>query len=255
MDPKDRFTAAASAYREHRPAYPAELIDWIAMATGVAPPARVADVGCGTGIASRLFAARGYEVIGVEPNDAMRAAAVAAGGARYRRGEATNTGLLDAAVDMVVCAQAFHYFEVTPTLGEWRRILAPGGGCAVFWYRIAASPLKDEYHALRRRHASAEPAPYRTRKKDIASALCAQPAVRDQQTACFTGEQVLDLDGLRGRFAASSHLAGAGDKALERAIADFFARHQQGGQVRLPLAIEAVAWRFEAFRRTDDRSA
>ncbi len=33
------------------------------------------DVGCGTGISTRLFAARGVRVIGIDPNDEMRARA------------------------------------------------------------------------------------------------------------------------------------------------------------------------------------
>src|SRR2546421_6640760 len=47
-------------YDRARPSYPAELVDELMSSR----PARVLDVGCGTGIASRLFAARGCEVKG-----------------------------------------------------------------------------------------------------------------------------------------------------------------------------------------------
>jgi SAM-dependent methyltransferase len=38
-----------------------------------APPARVCDIGAGTGRDAALFAARGHEVVAVEPTDALRA--------------------------------------------------------------------------------------------------------------------------------------------------------------------------------------
>ena len=42
---------------------------------GVSQQARVADIGAGTGISSRLFLASGHPVVAVEPNAAMRGAA------------------------------------------------------------------------------------------------------------------------------------------------------------------------------------
>ena len=79
------------------------------------------DVGCGTGISSRLFAARGVPVIGVDPNDEMRgrAEAAASGDSHprlaiapvYRAGRAEATGLADGTAAAVLCAQSFHWFE------------------------------------------------------------------------------------------------------------------------------------------------
>ncbi len=39
---------------------------------GLGPGSVLVDVGCGTGISSRLFAAHGLRVIGIEPNDEGR---------------------------------------------------------------------------------------------------------------------------------------------------------------------------------------
>lgn len=74
-DPTRRFSDRADAYARFRPSYPASAID--AILAGLAPPATLeaADVGAGTGIASRLLGDRGVRVAAVEPNAAMRAAA------------------------------------------------------------------------------------------------------------------------------------------------------------------------------------
>lgn len=82
-----------------------ELLDWIIARTQITPPARSVDVGSGTGIAARLFAARGFEVIGVEPNEAMRLhAGMEESGVTYRAGEATATGLPSDSAAMIYAA-------------------------------------------------------------------------------------------------------------------------------------------------------
>ena len=120
IDPRDRFSAAADLYHRYRPSYPEALLGWIERTTGLPPPARVADVGCGTGISSRPLAERGYAVTGVDPNEAMLAHARAAGGADYRLGSATDTGLPGGSFDLVTVAQAFHWFDVPAALAEFR---------------------------------------------------------------------------------------------------------------------------------------
>src|SRR4029077_10278716 len=96
--------------------------------------ALLVDVGCGTGISTRQFAGHGVQVIGVEPNDAMRARAEAEPGAatiRYIKGTAEATGLPDGCATAVLAAQAFHWFDAPAALREFHRILRPGGAVAV----------------------------------------------------------------------------------------------------------------------------
>src|SRR5688572_16290540 len=132
-DSRERFTATVDNYEKYRPTYPSELIDWVVATSGIGPGARVADLGCGTGISTRLFAARGFNVIGIDPNEEMLKRAIRAGGAEYRKGEASATGLGDRSVDLIVGGQAFHWFDLAPTFREFRRILKPHGRCAAFW--------------------------------------------------------------------------------------------------------------------------
>src|SRR5262249_3448715 len=110
VDSRQRFSATADAYHRYRPDYPQALLDWLVAETGVASGARVADIGCGTGISSRFLAARGFRVVGVDANADMLARAVEAGGGpRYVVGEAVATGLPDRSVDLVTAAQSFHW--------------------------------------------------------------------------------------------------------------------------------------------------
>src|SRR5207253_2470333 len=100
---------------------PDDALDFIVERCGLDGTTTLVDVGCGTGISSRLFAARGIPVIGVDPNDEMRgraeAAAVPAGPRPvYRAGRAEATGLPDGAAAAVLAAQAFHWFEPGPAL-------------------------------------------------------------------------------------------------------------------------------------------
>src|SRR5689334_13001187 len=107
LNPTGRFSGLADVYARNRPGYPDAAVDFILTRCGLRPGTLLIDVGCGTGMSTRLFAGRGLRVVGVEPNAEMRAQAEAAPappGApppAYRDGRAEDTGLPDAAADAV----------------------------------------------------------------------------------------------------------------------------------------------------------
>jgi SAM-dependent methyltransferase len=68
------FNSAAAQYEASRPSYPAALFDTVEEFLGRSlTDTRVADIGAGTGIATRLLSQRGAEVLGVEPGEEMAA--------------------------------------------------------------------------------------------------------------------------------------------------------------------------------------
>ncbi len=230
-DPRERFTGAADLYDKHRPSYPTALVDWILAQARPERSGCIADVGCGTGISTRLFAERGYDVIGVDPNQAMLERARAAGGsARYVNGEAAATGLPDASVELVSVAQAFHWFEMAAALREFRRILRPGGACAAFWnIRHLAEGFMTDYDRVLLDFSRE----YQIlgQHGETLDRLKRTPGLEALREASFESEQVLDLQGFLGRVHSSSYVIhGVDDRVgLERALHDVFERHAKQG--------------------------
>lgn len=132
MNPESRFSDRARDYAKYRPSYPAEAIDSIV--EGLNSSAIIAaDIGAGTGISARLLADRGVKVLAIEPNQAMKQAAIPNLLVEFRAGSAENTGLANNSVDLITCFQAFHWFDPEPTLVEFTRILKPQGKIALVW--------------------------------------------------------------------------------------------------------------------------
>jgi SAM-dependent methyltransferase len=246
VDSRQRFSATVDAYDRFRPGYPDALVDWLVALAGLTPGARVVDLGCGTGISSRLFAARGFDVVGVEPNDSMRERAEAKGGGpRYVRGEAVATGQPDASARLVVAAQAFHWFDVPPTMRELARILVPGGRAAAFWNVRASSAFQDGYEALLVKYSSE----YRLMKasgnpvqriRDFAGAL-------DPREAEFPYPRPLDREALLGLVNSSSYIVhGVDDRAgFDRELAALFDAHVAAdGTIDFATHTSVIAWRL-----------
>jgi SAM-dependent methyltransferase len=244
-DPRRRFTATATDYHRHRPSYPDTLVDWVlALLEGRGPP-RIADLGCGTGISTRQFAPRASRMVGVEPNEQMLGFARAAGGPEYRQGEATATGLPDRSVDLVIAAQAFHWFPLEATVVELARILAPEGWCAAFWnVRAAESTVAGAYDELLRRFVLA----YDRRPKagPTIEAIRRAAGVRQIREAAFPNVQSLDQQGLLGRAHSSSYVAHdvARPGELDQGLRALFSAHQINGRVELAYRTVVIAWQL-----------
>src|SRR2546422_6524846 len=100
MNPTGRFTDRAEDYARCRPTYPPAAIDCVLRGLGDPAGIVAADVGAGTGISARLLADRGIRVFAVEPNAAMREAAVPHQSVAWREGTAESTGLAPESVDL-----------------------------------------------------------------------------------------------------------------------------------------------------------
>jgi SAM-dependent methyltransferase len=69
------FDGAAELYQRARPEYPRELYDHLLRITGLPAGARLLEVGCATGKATRPLAERGFRITCIEPGTALAAAA------------------------------------------------------------------------------------------------------------------------------------------------------------------------------------
>ena len=69
------FDRAASQYQRARPAYPDALYADLRALTGIEPPARLLEVGCGPGKATLPLARMGFRITAVELGDALAAEA------------------------------------------------------------------------------------------------------------------------------------------------------------------------------------
>ncbi|WP_205304827.1 class I SAM-dependent methyltransferase [Nocardioides sp. 616] len=105
---------------------------WAELLLAVMPaaPARVADLGCGTGTLSVLLAEEGYVVDGVDfsPEMLRRGIAKAGGRVRFTIGDAADPPLADACYDVVLCRHVLWALpDPAAALARWTRLLAPGG--------------------------------------------------------------------------------------------------------------------------------
>lgn len=242
-DPKERFSETADAYEKYRPSYPPALVDWVLHTARVEAPAWIGDVGCGTGISTRLFAERGFRVVGIDPNEQMLRLAAPRGG-RFLRAEAARTALQAASLDLVVSGQAFHWFDLATVMPELKRVLKPGGRVSAFWNRRTSTPFLDDYERLLRTHSTEYggiPGPRETIPR-----IKASPYVADLLEAEFENAQEFDLDGVIGRARSSSYVIhGVSDRtAFEAALAAAFGRHQSGGKVTFAYRSVVLAWRL-----------
>ena len=129
---QDYFSATASAYAQHRPTYPLELVDFLARSCS--PPGIAWDCGCGSGQLSVLLAERFDHVIATDPSTAQLANAKQHPQVEYRLGSAEASGLSGRSVDLAVAAQAAHWFDLPAYYTEVRRVTRPGGLVALITY-------------------------------------------------------------------------------------------------------------------------
>jgi SAM-dependent methyltransferase len=239
-DSKRRFSNRVEYYVRYRPGYPAEVLGFLAERIGLSPNWVVADVGSGTGISTRLFLDAGHRVYAVEPNAEMRQAAEAElgdhPGFRSIEGSAEATTLPDACVDLVVAAQAFHWFDRPSVAYEFRRILRPGGWVVLLWNRrlIDASPFLWELEDLLRR--------FGTDYEQIEHTRIGREEIRELfghdgfHLAEFDNRQRLDFESLKGRLYSASYcpLPGMeGHDAMLEALETLFRRRHMGGIVEI----------------------
>jgi ubiquinone/menaquinone biosynthesis C-methylase UbiE len=145
------FTGLAGDYAKYRPGYAPQvataLLGFLGLETSNVD---AADVGAGTGIWTRILAARGLNsVVAVEPNDDMRGQGVETSRGttvEWRKGSAEATGLADGSVNLLSMASSFHWADFDKACAEFHRVLRPRGVFVALWNPrfIEANPLLVE---------------------------------------------------------------------------------------------------------------
>jgi SAM-dependent methyltransferase len=241
---ENRFSDRVDNYVKYRPTYPQEVADLLLEKKYLGKDALIADIGSGTGISAKLFLQNGFTVIGVEPNDAMRAAAEAflqeelnAGKFKSLKGTAEHTGIESHSIDLVIAAQAFHWFEQDKFKEECRRILKPGAYLALIWNdrRTSSTDFLKLYEEFLQMFATdyAKVNHKNIQDKKVFDALFGENNYREYTIESY---QELDLAGLRGRVLSSSYMPNSGHPDYEHmmyVLRKIYQRYQENNKVRL----------------------
>ena len=241
---KERFSDRVENYVRYRPGYPAGVVDLLRNDAGLSPESVVADIGSGTGISAEMLLEAGASVIGVEPNAPMRQAAerLLAGYPKFRSMDASAqaTTLEDHSIDLIIAAQAFHWFAQKETRDEFTRILKPGAKIALIWNvrQVDATPFLREYEALLLHYGT----DYNTvRHETIDSRVLGGFFTGPYALHKFANEQVFDYEGLEGRLLSSSYAPAPGHPMHEPMIAELkriFALYQDRSVVSISYVTE-----------------
>jgi len=141
------FDEVAELYDRARPRYPDSFVDEVCRRAALPPGARILEIGCGPGTATRSFARRGYAMVCLEPGPQLAARArtrlashpdVTVETTRFEEWEAPATAHGDFA--LVLAAQSFHWVDPEEGFPKAAGLLRPGGSLAI----IANLPQRGE---------------------------------------------------------------------------------------------------------------
>ena len=239
LNPTERFSNRVADYHS-RPSYPSELLDYIETKIGNLKDLETADIGAGTGIFTRLLAERGAKVFAVEPNPVMRASACQllskTGTIEFCKGSAEATGLKDQCIDLVTCAQAFHWFDVAKTKVETKRILRTNGHVALIWNTHDETTQLGRLYKLNNEKFGNETYAKVEARRDRLPETIPQFLKSGFEKKVFDNSQTLDRDGFLARYFSSSYAPANGSKEKEQAtiaLNQLFEQFNESGKITI----------------------
>jgi SAM-dependent methyltransferase len=130
---KDLFSSRPADYARYRPTYPEPLVSFLL--SKVRAHRRAWDCGTGNGQFAALLAPHFEEITATDISAAQIAHAPRLNNVTFLLSPAERSTLPSASVDLVVAAQAIHWFDHDRFYAEARRVLVPGGTIAAVGYR------------------------------------------------------------------------------------------------------------------------
>jgi SAM-dependent methyltransferase len=161
MEQRFTFDQVASVYRASRPDYPETLIDDVISYAQLKSTDSILEVGCGTGQATKSFAARGFKILALDPGPAMvrTARESLAGFANVELIEATFEGWRpdNVVFQLIIAAQSWHWVSPEVRFVKAAEVLPSDGTLAVFGHVPVGLPtsLLEAFKQITLRHTGA----------------------------------------------------------------------------------------------------
>lgn len=219
VDRARSFGSVADAYDRGRPGYPADAVAWLAGGEAKV----VLELAAGTGKLTRALVDQGHAVFATEPDEAMlevlreRVPEVSA-----KVATAEEIPANDRSVDVVVVAQAFHWFDHERALPEIARVLKPGGHVALVWNS------RDERIPWVRRMGAI------LGRQDLDTSSAVQLVHSDlfgfMEEATFKHWQEVNRESILDLARSRSHIATMGDDERERHLGEVLAFYDDYGR-------------------------
>ena len=217
-DPSRSFGAVADAYDRARPTYPREAAAWL---TGE-QPTTVLELGAGTGKLTEVLVGLGHDVHATDPDEQMLARLRdRLPDVRTSVAAAEDIPAPDASYDVVVVAQAFHWFDKDRAFPEIARVLKPGGRLAVTWN------LRDERIPWVRKLGVLLGSPTDQHSHEALVATAHFGFVEDKT---FRHWQVVDRDSIRELALSRSAIAVLDQEARDARLAEVVAFYDDYGR-------------------------
>ena len=245
---KNEFYNKANEYAIGRPTYPEEIIRKI-KELDIGNHSTIADIGAGTGLLTYMLNKLDCMILAVEPNEEMLAECKnycsTLTNIEYINAPAENTQIKDNSLDMILIAQAFHWFDKELSKVEFKRILKENGYIIFLWNDLQIhNEFASEYMNI-------------IRKYTIKTTAAISNFDPDKEKYNFLGQecekiyynntQSLDLEGIIGNASSLSYTPSKIDSnyvEFERELKNLFLNYQEEGQVTLYYKTEMCIGQF-----------
>jgi len=236
---RETFNQSAQFYDRIRPGYPDALVSDLIRLSGIPDQGRILEIGCGTGKATELFAARGYRMDCLDIGSDLAAVAAAKfrgwGNVRIVVSSFEDWEPNDRRYDLVIAATSFHWVDPKIAYVKSAAVLKPSGALAVFSNTPVRqrkgffARVQDVYRACAP-SLSRDAAESRAKRQEPSGLeLFQEPVVRTYPWSVeYSTDQYIEL---LSTYSDHISLPDAEREALYRGIAELI-REEYGGNVR-----------------------